>query len=269
MSNQLVIPRHLQVLAAAWSEHARWLESAIEAVLPTVADCVDPAHHRRLAELAGSELDALKAWGERLGAWFSGPMAAALATPEISDAEMRRVADRIVHFASELIDHRVVLRALAIDPAMRAAAPRLDAVYVSLLRQVQGFIARIAQALEPEALLHASERRPGQRVELSFAFVPSIEPEMSWFLAWVDRVRAARPNEIKPSGRHAGARDSVPAKSPERPGSRGYFYLNLVLFAAIVTWGFNAVLIALALWAVVLAFRYPLLTLLLLLFGLS
>jgi hypothetical protein len=190
MTDAIPLPDKLKVLRESWAELMHRLPAAIAPALDIGSDALEREHGRRFSEWATRECDALVDWTLRLVAWVNGPLAVTLDNPDVTGHEMGRVADRLSHFVDELIERRERLRGLAHEPAFAAAAPRIDAVYVSLLWQIQSFVANVVRALEPQALGPADGGRAGDVQVLSFEFTPTIDPEMSRFRAWMDGVRA-------------------------------------------------------------------------------
>lgn len=72
---------------------------------------------------------------------------------------------------------------------MHAAAPRMDALYRSLLVQLREFIARVVAALD--AVSDPARRPPCDSIELSFTFSPDITEPAAELSVWI-RDQAAR-----------------------------------------------------------------------------
>lgn len=235
MTDTARIPRHLHILGQAWAEFAHRLDARIVPAMLIATDRTEPAQAERLSRLATHETEAMRAWIERLTGWIQGPLAAALMNADIPDREMRRVAERFSHFADELIEARVRLALLVADPAMRAAAPRIDVMYLALLRQMRDFASQVTEALGPAALTHSNGRREGNHIELSFTFAPNIDAEVAQFSAWSARARAGA--NVPDSD--AGA--AVPASLGPSKSWTG----ALLILVLIAIWGMSAV------WAMV------------------
>lgn len=187
MTDTVTIPRHLQILAEVWADLARRID--IAPAIPCETDELEVAHVDRFKEFAGEEFGQVRLWVRRIEDWINTRLAKALENPHITDADMRRNAERLGHFADELIEYRERLRSVAHDPALRAAVPRFDAIHAALLVQVKAFAAQVADALGPEALRHPDGKRQGGTVELSFAFTPRAEREMADLRAWLQRAK--------------------------------------------------------------------------------
>lgn len=280
MTDGFRLPPHLKVLGEVWSELAHWLDRAIVPALPHQSDHLDRAQADRFTELSDRETRAMIEWINRVTAWFQGPLAAALGNKDIDLLEMRRISERFSHFASDLMDRREILRGLANDPAMRAAAPYLDATYVSLLRQIQIFALKVADATGmdatgPSARSHpnATHKRDGG-VELSFEFAPKIDAEMARYQAWMVKVRAGW--EGNPSGfwklwrstpaseeiviTHSATATAIsdsPAKAAELVGATVTLLFAGAFLAALVIWGGQVVFYTLALLALIWCIRHP------------
>ena len=254
MPDTLELPRHLRTLGAFWSKLDGWFDRTIVPALPQTTDCIEREQGQRFSELANRESDFLRDWIVRLTAWFNGPLAAALTDPDIPDNEMRHVASRLKMFACEVRDRREVLRELAGDPAMRAAAPYLDAAYVSLLRQLRTFIAQVVAALGPSTLHHPNGKRRGDTLDLSFEFSPDLYPEMARYRTWMTQVQARW--ETESSATHAAAASSI-AKRYEQIGWAVAVVAGIALFGGIVKWGGAAILATLAVLTLVWIIHNP------------
>ncbi|MEJ1250616.1 hypothetical protein [Denitratimonas tolerans] len=269
MTDTARIPRHLQVLGEVWDEFAKRLDAGIAPVMPIVTDHLERTQGKRFSQLATRETDYMQAWIERVTAWVNGPMAQALMNSGTSDRDMRRVAERFSHFADELIERREGLKATATVPSMRAAAPRLDAVYVSILKQVQAFVSQVVAALGPAALSHPNGKREGNSIELSFTFRPVIDAEMAQFSAWMARAKSGW-DVASPYGYRRAA--SLPlAASKAKPSvaaataqtSPVLWQLGigtvfaLVILVPILIWGTKAIVIMLAIAALIWCIFHP------------
>lgn len=260
MTDTARIPHHLQVLGEVWDEFAKRLDAGIAPVMPIVTDHLERAQGERFSQLATRETDFMQAWIERVTAWVNGPMAQALMISGTSDRDMRRVAERFSYFADELIERREGLKATATDPALRAAAPRLDAVYVSMLKQVQGFVSQVVAALGPAALNHPNGKREGNGIELSFTFRPVIDAEMAKFSAWMAQVKSdwdkasRRPTIASQTTQRAIAT----TQSPPVPWQMvmGVAFALLII-VPIVIWGAKAIMIMLAIVALIWCILHP------------
>jgi len=271
MTDTARVPHHLHILGEVWAEFAHRLDAHVVPSMPIMTDRVDDAQGERLSLLATREIGAMQAWIERLALWMHGPLAAALMNADIPDREMRRVAERFSHFTDELIEQRAGLTLIVADPAMRAAAPRIDAVYVVLLRQVRDFVSLVAEALGPAALTHPNGRRDGNTIELSFTFTPNIDAEMAQFCAWMDGVRTHWSATALASRRRAcgGSTDAgrfadrsgcveKPAASTAWSGNQWVgMLLATCLFASIVLWDFKVIVAILLMAALVWCLRHP------------
>lgn len=269
MSDNAVIPRHLRVLAETWAELVERLALEIVPVMPTLSVQIGRTDVERFKLLAIQETEALTAWITRAREWCNGPLAAALANAEIADRDMRRIAGRLSHFADELVERRQGLRVAANDPAMRAAAPRLDAVHLSLLSQTNDFVAGVVHALGPAALQHPNGKRRGDTIELSFTFRPNVDQTLGRFSAWMRHAQAELESGA-PAPTNVG--EQV-AAYPPRVGARKYDWIALVVVAAAAIPFFlfpvQASLMIFVVWLVIFIFRHPLLALLAFLFGIS
>jgi hypothetical protein len=190
MTHRIIVPRHLQVLAEAWSALAQRLDRDRLPVLPCHTDEVDWQFVVQMRARLQFELDMIRSWIERLTEWSDGPLALALQDSSIADDDMRRTADGLSRFADELIELRADLRRSATGLDMAAAAPRIDAFHATLLDQVRDFAATVSSALDPEQLRRRDRwrwRRPG--IALEFTFKPQVDREQEALDAWLDRVR--------------------------------------------------------------------------------
>ncbi|MFO1517575.1 MAG: hypothetical protein U1F22_11695 [Lysobacterales bacterium] len=185
MTDTVTIPRHLQILGEAWLELARRID--IAPAIPCETDELEFAQLDLFKELSDEELFQIRSWVRRIEDWINLRLATALQDERIADADMRRTAERLWHFADELVEHRERLRCVARDPAMRAAAPRFDAVHLELLVQVKEFAAQVVESLGSEALMHLNAERHGHILELSFAFTPRADRGMADLRAWLQR----------------------------------------------------------------------------------
>lgn len=258
MTDTACIPRHLQLLGAVWAEFAHRLDAQVVPAMPIMTDRVDDAQVERWSRLAACETEAMQAWAERLTGWMHGPLARALMKADIPDREMRRVADRFSHFTDELIERRARLALIVADPAMRAAAPRIDAVYAALLRQVRDFVSQVTDALGPAALTHPNGTREGNTIELSFTFAPNIDAEVAQFSAWLARAKAG--SNLSDSCARAAAPAS-PGLSVPWLGLFGAFLMAV----PIALWGMSAVWLMLAIAALVWCILHPRIVLIVLL----
>jgi hypothetical protein len=258
MTDTARVPRHLQLLGEIWTEFAHRLDAQVAPAMPIVTDLIDNAQVERLSRLVTRETETMQAWIERLTGWMHGPLAAALMKADIPDREMRRVAERFSNFTDELIERRAHLALIVADPAMRAAAPRIDAVYVALLRQVRDFVLQVAEALGPAALTHADGTREGNTIELSFTFTPNIDAEMAQFSAWLDRAKAG----WNVPGSSAGAAE--PAASGLAKSWMGVLGALLML-VPIALWGMSAIWVMLAIAALIWCILHPRIVLIVLL----
>lgn len=186
------IPRHLRVLREVWSEFLSNLDARIEPVMPIVTDHLDHDNVKRFMKLGQRELDTIKAWLPSLIAWADGPLCQALADPGTTDRRMRRVGKKISGFTDALIKRRTLLRRFSYDPVLRAAAPRLDAIHESLLRQVRTLISDMVHSLGPAALHHPNATRDDGTIDLSFMFVPNVDAEIDRLETWMEVVRTSR-----------------------------------------------------------------------------
>lgn len=188
MTTNLHIPAHLRTLKSVWACVFDAPENALTAALPITTDRIDPADLSRFQELASLEMDALQSWVVRVTEWINGPLAHALNDAAIKDHRMRHVSGRVAHFVDELIERRQGLAVQAHTPAMRAAAPRLDAVYASLLAQTRDFIGGVVAAL------HALDQpEPGiksENIELSFNFCPRLDESLAEYSDWIAQASA-------------------------------------------------------------------------------
>ena len=248
------LPRHLRTLGTLWGRLDGWFDRTIVPALPQMTDCIEREQGPRFSELANRETDFLQDWIVRLTAWFNGPLDAALNDPGISDKEMRRVASRLRIFACEVLDRREGLRVLANDPAMRAAAPYLDAAYVSLLRQLRAFIAQVVAVLKPSALHHRDGERCGDTLDLSFGFSPNLDPEMARYRSWMAQVQTRW--EAESSAAQAAAA-SPTAKRCEQIAMAVAIVASIAFFGAVAKWGLASILVMLALLALVWIIRNP------------
>lgn len=258
MTDTARVPRHLHILGEVWAEFAHRLDAQVAPAMPIMTDRIDYAQGERLSLLATRETDAMQAWIERLTRWMHGPLAAALMNADIPDREMRRVADRFSHFTDELVEQRARLTLIVADPAMRAAAPRIDAVYVALLRQVRDFVSQVAEALGPAALTHPNGRRDGNNIELSFTFSPNIDAEMAQFSAWLARAKTG----WNVPGSSASA--AVPASSSPAKSWMGVLGALLML-VPMALWGMSAIWVMLASAALIWCILHPRIVLIVLL----
>lgn len=270
------IPPHLQIVGKVWAEFAEGLDRRIEPVMPIVTDCIAREHGVLCRELVKQETDALLCWTQRLTTWMHGQLTTALTNPRIDDWDMCRVAGRVAHFADELIERREGLRALSRELAMRAAAPRLDAVYVALLQQVQGFVERVVAALGASALNHPCGTKRGDSIELSFTFRPVIDDEMTQLRTWMDSSRArwdVMPPVAERSNRRAATSfdefldQCGPLEQAAAPpaGRMWDVWIGVLVVAGllvpIVLWGFAAIVAIFVIAVVIWCIRNPLIAL--------
>ena len=268
MTDTARVPRHLQVLGEAWANLAHRLDRDIAAAMPIVTDCLERAQYERFRQLASRESSALKAWIERVTAWMNGPLAQALTNADIPDPDMRRVAERLSHFADELIERRDGLQDIVTDPAMRAAAPRFDAVYVALLKQVGDFVSQVVAALGPAASGHPNARREGTNIELSFTFTPDIAAEMTQYAEWMENTQSGW-NGASSSGQPCCASLASPGRAPEstatlaaatssEPWKAGATVLCVLLaLVALGMWGMAALWVMFAIAVLIWCIRRP------------
>lgn len=267
MAENIIVPRHLFVLVEAWKALAARLQRDIAPALPLLTEQLEHADLACFKHLARQETDALLAWIERLVAWCNGPLAVALANPAIPDRDMRRVAERLSHFADELIERRQGLRALANTPAMRAAAPRLDVIHASLLEQIGDFVSGVVRSMDPAAPHDPHGKVQGNTLELSFTFSPDVERPFADYHAWLDQVRAdfdAAENAAMIV--HATVQPVEAAAYP--PASALWIIGTLVIIlVALVAWAIfefgiiGTLLLILLIALVIFAIRHPWLTL--------
>ncbi len=192
MSNSSGLPRHLRVMRDEWADVVSWLARHTAACLPLTADTVRTSDRAACAARVAGEMAAIQSWVERTTDWFNGPLAQALANPDIADADMRHCARRLGDFADELIEHRQRLAAQRDTAGMAAAAPRIDAMYFALLSQLREFTTRVVAALDE--VDDPATRPPGDSVELNFLFKPNINAPADALTAWMKtQVEPPRP----------------------------------------------------------------------------
>jgi hypothetical protein len=265
MSGQLEIPRHLKVLRDDWAALAEHLARETAAPMRVFTEAVARADVPELADWLTAEMSALSEWIAGLTAWMDGPLAIALGEPATPDQAMRRIAGRLRYFCDELIGRRLWLVEHFEEPITRAAAPRLDRVYHSLLRQLRSFVVEVVAGLD--ALLDPATRPSGGHIELAFTFKPDLTTECAALSAWLRRTQEGL--ERVPS--------SPMPIIPRRPSWLGYAAMTLVWIVgaamivapvvAIVLYPGWSLLIAVLVGWVVLVVRHPLLALLAFILG--
>ncbi len=189
MTDTVTIPRHLLELRDSWHAFAAQLGPRIAPVMAHTFTLPAYGEVDELSRWSESHLAKFEPWVNRLTAWVNGPLAKAVSDATISDEAMRRTCGRLGEFADELISWRNALNLQARSPAIRGAAPFLDAALVSLLEQMRDFARRVADALGPTALSAPEARRDGSVIELNFAFAPDINVPMANLGAWLKHAR--------------------------------------------------------------------------------
>lgn len=255
------LPAHLIALRETWRGEAERLRVDIAPLLPHCFEPPSPQHYRRFQTWNRQQTAALKAWVERIVAWFREPLAQALDDPSASASSMQRTAVQLGCFVNELLDYRASLRAIVHDPALRGAAPWVDTACLVLLEQLRDFIAAVVGALEPGALAAARAASGKDRIELDFRFRPDIAVPMANYAAWLRHVHEIRGGE--------GHAVTAPAAPPTVP-----WYVNaltVVLLSALVAvlfWlGPLSWLLLLGIALLVFIVRHPLLAILAFLIG--
>lgn len=192
MSDSSGLPRHLRVMRDEWADVVSWLGRHTAACLPLTANSIHPGDRAACAAQVAGEMAAIQSWVERADIWLNGALAQALANPDIADADMRQCAGRLGNFAGELVERRQRLAAQCGAAGMDAAAPRVDAMYFTLLSQLREFTTRVVAALDE--VDDPATRPPGDSVELNFLFKPNINAPADALTAWMKtQVESLRP----------------------------------------------------------------------------
>jgi len=265
MNDAARLPQHLEVLRVEWATLIAWLERDIRAPLPIVTRVLHANDVNRCSALLQAENAALAAWVERLTAWMNGPLRQGLENPDIPDADMRRIAGRLAHFASELVERRQQLAQGAGQPAMHAAAPRMDALYFSLLIQLREFTTRVVAALD--SVPDPARGAPGDSIELSFTFSPDITEPAAALSAWI-RQQQARLTAVATTAPAEGGANAAGKKRVIRAIEVGLgVFLAAAILAAILAAPALAALIAVLVAVVVFVLRHPFIVLIAFILG--
>jgi len=283
MTDTYRIPRHLQILVEEWTAFAQSLEAKIVPRRRVQTDELPRSEFDRFRAITQRELAWLSDWSVQVMAWVEGPLAAALCDPGIESVFMRRLAQRLAHYADGLVERRHQLALLAGDPALRAAGPRLDAMHEALLQQMLRFVHAVLNSLDPANLPMAQGKRDGDSLEIHLFFSVRIDAETKEYNAWLERVRAGWRAEIaRDEGqrpRTQWARTSLPPAAlptlPPTPPRKApnpwpwvvlQWLLGAALIATIFTWGWQAVVVLLFAFGMAWCIRHPVLALMALLF---
>lgn len=278
MQDRIVVPRHLLVLAARWCISLKRLHVGAAAPLRIPVGLADASEAAVFTGYALEELGSIKQWMASLTSWFGGPLAAALENPGISDQEMHATAGYIDGFVDELVERRARLQLLAAHPSFAKLAPRLDAVYASLIEQLRDSIAAVVNALGPGALNHPNGVRQGNNIELCFVFRPDVSVPMADVQVWMASSRAAIEAGPMRKNATAGLRDTkIAAGSRQKPVDAPALAALVVLLvilvvaiAAISLIGLPGALILVALIALlVFIVRHPVISMIAVLLGLG
>lgn len=266
MTESMEVPRHLKVLRDGWATLTEHLARKTVAPMRVVMEVIVPTDVPELAAKVTVELSALEAWIARVTDWLNGPLAKALGDPAISDQDMRRIAGRLTCYSDELIERRQWLLEHFGKQIIRAAAPRLDRVYFSLLQQLRSFAIEVIAGMD--ALSDSVTRPGGARIDLSFTFKPDVTAEFAALSACIRRTEEGlrRPRPV-----------SMPNVPPARKVPAESVTLGLIWsfvaavfiagFAAILIYPVWAFLIGLLIAFVVLIIRHPLIVLLAFILG--
>ena len=188
VADAITIPRHLGILRDGWDALASRLEQEIAPILPHTFVVPGPGEVNEMIAWGTGQLGRLKQWIEQLTAWVNGPLAVAIEDAATSDAVMRKVSGQFDGFADALIAWRQQIQRDALKPALRSVAPFFDAALLSLLEQLRDFARRVADALDPTALMTPEAGREGSAVALNFAFNVDIAAPLANLTAWIRHV---------------------------------------------------------------------------------
>lgn len=278
MSDRVVIPRHLGVLAEVWKCSVERLASRIA---PPLAVPAGPATRHEVAaftDVAQHELDVVRQWIERVSDWFEGPLTAALEHSEIEDPRMQDVAGRIQSFTDELVERRKLFRMLAESSSFAKLAPRLDTVHAALLKQLHDFMAAIVDALGPTAMHHPNAKRSGDTMELSFHFKPDIERPIKELCRWMERSRRAIKSDTRQGFIGTGPRSAThlaATRGHQDDDTQRLVIIAVCVVAALLGTALYFFGVGITFWILVLLgvlvfiIRHPFISLLALLFGMS